>query len=347
MTETAPQTRNSSSRAEATRFSKAEASALRDFLRGLLRVLRANPLTFVGFILVLILSVLALLVVLVPVVTQLLLGHTILLTPFDPNELTTDYGQPPSTSHFFGTDNLGGDIFSRILTALPLDLAIGFGITGFALLVGGGLGLVAGFWDKPGTIGGVVSLVILRVTDVFLAFPSLVLALAIAASLGRGTGPAMLAVLVTWWPYYVRLTRGEVLAVKHQPYVMAARAAGVSEVRILFRHVLRNLLEPLLVYYTLDIGTVLVTFSTISFVGIGVPLSVPEWGSMVELYRRFLQTQPWTVLSAGGAIFVTVLAFSLFGDGLRDILDPRSRRALVQAAIPSTMMAKAAAAAEA
>jgi len=167
VTETAPQTRNSSSRAEATRFSKAEASALRDFLRGLLRVLRANPLTFVGFILVLILSVLALLVVLVPVVTQLLLGHTILLTPFDPNELTTDYGQPPSTSHFFGTDNLGGDIFSRILTALPLDLAIGFGITGFALLVGGGLGLVAGFWDKPGTIGGVVSLVILRVTDVF------------------------------------------------------------------------------------------------------------------------------------------------------------------------------------
>src|SRR5206468_7127116 len=249
--------------------------------------------------------------------------------------------------HLMGSDTSGRDIFSRLLVALPLDLAIGFAIAGFALFLGGGLGLVAGFWDKPGTIGGVVSLTIMRVTDVFLAFPSLVLALAIAASLGRGTGPAMLAVLVTWWPYYVRLTRGEVLAVKHQPYVMAARAAGVSEVRILFRHLLRNLLEPLLLYYPLDIGTVLVTFSTISFVGIGVPLSVPEWGSMVELYRRFLQTQPWTVLSAGGAIFVTVLAFSLFGDGLRDILDPRSRRALVQAAIPSTLMAKAAAAAEA
>src|SRR2546427_2894962 len=119
----------------------------------------------------------------------------------------------------------------------------------------------------------------------------------------------MVAVLVTWWPYYVRLTRGEVLAVKHQPYVMAARGAGVSEVRILFRHVLRNLLEPLLVYYTLDIGTVLVTFSTISFVGIGVPLSVPEWGSMVELYRRVPRTQPRTGLSAAAPSLVHAVTF--------------------------------------
>ena len=324
-----------------------EPSAWRELARGLIRVLRANPLTFVGFVLVLIISVVALLVVLVPFVSSVFLGHPVLLTPYDPNELTTDYGQPPSTKHFFGTDNLGQDVFSRILAALPLDLAIGFGITGFALLVGGGLGLVAGYWDKPGTIGGVFSVIILRVTDIFLAFPSLVLALAIAASLGRGTGPSMLAVLLTWWPYYVRLARGEVLAVKHQPYVMAARAGGVSEGRILIRHVLRNLIEPLLVYYTLDIGTVIVTFSTISFIGIGVPLGVPEWGNMVESYERFLLTLPWTVLSAGAAIFVTVLAFSLFGDGLRDILDPRSRRALVQAAVPTTLAAKGAVAAEA
>jgi peptide/nickel transport system permease protein len=325
----------------------AKPSALRDFLRGLLRVLRANPLTFIGFILVLIISVTAVLVVLVPAITQLVLGHTVLLTPYDPNAFTTDYSQSPSFKHFFGTDNLGGDVFSRILSALPLDLAIGFGITGFALLVGGGLGLVAGYWDTPRTLGGVVSVIILRVTDIFLAFPSLVLALAIAASLGRGTGPAMLAVMATWWPYYVRLARGEVLALKHQPYVVAARAAGVSKGRILIRHVLRNLVEPLLVYYTLDIGTVIVTFSTISFVGIGVPVTVPEWGSMVETYQALLLTHPWTVFSAGGAIFVTVLAFSLFGDGLRDILDPRSRRALVQAAVPSTLPGKAASAAEA
>ncbi len=327
--------------------SKPRSAVLREYLRGLYRVLRANPLTLIGFILVVIISVTATLVVVVPLVTQVALGHRVLFTPYDPNGLSTEYGQAPSGSHLLGTDNLGRDMFSRILAALPLDLAIGFGITGFALLVGCGLGLVAGYWDKPRTFGGVVSVVIMRVTDIFLAFPSLVLALAIAASLGRGTGSSMIAVLLTWWPYYVRLTRGEVLAIKHQPYVVAARAAGTSETRILFRHVLRNLIEPLLVYYTLDIGTVIVTFSTISFVGIGVPLDVPEWGSMVESYERFLLTLPWTVLSAGAAIFVTVLAFSLFGDGLRDILDPRSRRALVQAAVPSTLPGKAAVAAEA
>ena len=238
--------------------------------------------------------------------------------------------------HLMGSDTSGRDLFSRLLVALPLDLAIGFAIAGFALLLGGGLGLVAGFWDKPGTFGGVISLTIMRVTDVFLAFPSLVLALAIAATLGRGTGPSVLAVLLTWWPYYVRLTRGEVLAVKHQPYVTAAKAAGVSGGRILFRHVLRNILEPLIVYFTMDVGTVLVVFSTISFVGIGVPASVPEWGNMIEAYGDYLLLFPWMVIFPGLAIFVTVLAFSLLGDGLRDILDPRSRRALTQAAIPAT-----------
>src|SRR2546430_219050 len=327
--------------------SKTRATALRDLFRGLSGILRANPLTLIGFILVVMISVTATLVVLVPAVTEVVLGHPVLFTPYDPNGTSTAYGQAPSGSHWLGTDNLGRDMFSRILAAPPLDLAIGFGIAGFALLVGSGLGLVAGYWDNPRTFGGVVSVIIMRVTDIFLAFPSLVLALAIAASLGRGTVPSMLAVLLTWWPYYVRLTREEVLAIKHQPYVVAARAAGTSETRILFRHVLRNLIEPLLVYYTLDIGTVIVTFSTISFVGIGVPLDVPEWGTMVESYERFLLTLPWTVLSAGAAIFVTVLAFSLFGDGLRDILDPRSRRALVQAAIPSTLPAKAFVAAEA
>ena len=320
---------------------------MREKLAPFIRVLRANPLTLIGFMLVVLISVTALLVAAVPAVTQLVLGHAILLTPYDPNALSTDYSQGPSWKHLLGTDKVGIDIFSRVLAALPLDLAIGFGITGFSLLIGGGLGLVAGFWDRPRTIGGAISAIILRLTDVFLAFPSLVLALAIAASLGRGTGPSILAVLLTWWPYYVRLTRGEVLAVKHQPYVVAARAAGVSEVRILFRHVLRNLIEPLLVYYTLDVGTVIITFSTISFVGIGVPLEVPEWGTMVESYEALLLTHPWTVLAPGAAIFITVLAFSLFGDGLRDILDPRSRRTLVQAVAPSTLAGKAVAAAEA
>jgi peptide/nickel transport system permease protein len=310
-------------------------------IRGSWKVMRANPLTLIGFVLVVIISLLAFLVAVVPPISQAL-GHPIQMTPYDPNALLpcpvvgnkTFCAQPPSAEHWFGTDRSGRDVFSRVLAALPLDLAIGFLIAGFSLLVGGGLGLVAGFWDRPGTIGAVVSLVILRVTDVFLAFPSLVLALAIAATLGRGTIPCILAILLTWWPYYIRLARGEVLAVKHQPYVVAARAAGVTETRILFRHVFRNILEPLVVYFTMDVGTVLVVFSTISYIGIGVPPDVPEWGNMISAYGDSLLLFPWMVIFPGLAVFVTVLAFSLLGDGLRDILDPRSRRALTQASIP-------------
>src|SRR5439155_975872 len=241
--------------------------------RGLYRVLRANPLTFVGFLMVAFIAILALLIVALPFVTGLF-GPAVSILPHDPNELLpcaipTECATPPSAQYWFGTDNVGRDMFSRVLAALPLDLAIGFGVAGFALLVGTGLGLVAGFWDTPGTLGGALSIAIMRITDMFLAFPSLVLALAIAASLGRGTGPALIAIMITWWPFYVRLVRGEVLAVKHLPYVAAARAAGVSGIQILFRHVFRNILEPLVVYYTMDVDTVIVTFSTISFIGIG------------------------------------------------------------------------------
>jgi len=328
---------------------------LRSTSFNLVKVLRANPLTLIGFVVVLFISVTAFLVAVVPPVSQTLLGHPMSIAPYDPNALlpcpvignSTVCAQPPSAEHLFGTDRSGRDVFSRVLVALPLDLAIGFAVAGFSLLLGGGLGLVAGFWDRPWTIGGVVSLTIMRVTDVFLAFPSLVLALAIAATLGRGTIPCVLAILLTWWPYYVRLTRGEVLAVKHQPYIVAARSAGVSEGRILFRHVFRNILEPLVVYFTMDVGTVLVVFSTISFIGIGVPPEVPEWGNMVSAYGDYLLLFPWMVIFPGLAIFVTVLAFSLLGDGLRDILDPRSRRALTQAVVPATSIAMSSSRAEA
>jgi peptide/nickel transport system permease protein len=301
---------------------------------------------------VVVIVTLALLIAFLPTVSAGLLGHPVSILPYDPayypspcpgpvvNNVTV-CALPPSAQHFLGTDNLGRDMFSRVLAALPLDLAIGFSVTLFALLIGGSLGLVAGYWDRPGTIGGVFSVVILRLADVFLAFPSLVLALAIAATLGRDLLPSLLAILFTWWPYYVRLVRGEVLVVKQQPYIIAAKAAGVSDSRILLRHVIRNVLEPVLVYLTLDVGTVVVTFSTISFIGVGVKLGVLEWGNMVEGYQTYLTSFPWTVLSAGAAIFVTVLAFGLLGDGLRDILDPRSRRALAQTAVPSTLAAAA------
>lgn len=297
-------------------------------LRVFLRVLLANPLTFVGFLLVAGICLTALLVVVAP--------H--LLVPYGPTQETGVYNQAPSRAHLFGTDGTSLDIYSNVLLALPLDLGIGVLIAGASLVLGGALGLVAGYWNTPRTAGGAISVVILRVTDIFLSFPSLILALAISVSLGVGVWQTILAVFVTWWPYYVRLVRGEVLAVKHLPYVTAARAAGVTEGRIVLRHVLRNVLEPLVVYFTLDVGTVLVTFSTIGFVAKSIPYPgpTPEWGSMLSYYQSagFLTLYPWEVIAPGLAIFVTVLSFSLLGDGLRDILDPRTRRAFVRAAAP-------------
>ncbi len=286
------------------------------------RVLLANRLSFAGFVVVVAMGTIALLVWVDPS----------LLLRFSPTQITPDIGQPPSWTHPFGTDESGRDIFSNVLRALPLDLGLGIGIAGLSLIIGGGLGLVAGFWDRPGTVLGVVSVAVLRLTDIFLSFPSLILALAITASLGRGVPQIVLAIVATWWPYYVRLVRGEVLSVKHQQYVTAARAAGVTEVRILARHVLRNILDPLVVYFTLDIGTVLVTFSTIAFIATPLPYPgpQPEWGSMIQFYQDWLAQYPWTVLFPGLAVFVLVLAFSLLGDGLRDVLDPRSRRVFVR-----------------
>ncbi len=303
-------------------------------LRGFLRILRANILTLIGFVILVLIIVSAVVVALVPLLTQLVLGHPLSVLPYDPNAISLARLQAPSTAHWFGTDELGRDMFSRVFVALPLDLFIGLLITTFAIVVGGIIGLISGFWDKPRSWGGLSSAAILRVTDIFLAFPTLVLALAITASIGGGLTAVLIALMATWWPYYVRLVRGEVLVIKHQAYVTAARAAGVGEGRILLRHVLRNLIEPLVVYFTLDIGSVLVTFSTISFITQPLPQTIPEWGSMVEFYQSNLQAAPWTVLAPGAAIFIAVLAFSLFGDGMREILDPRTRRAYTEVQAP-------------
>jgi peptide/nickel transport system permease protein len=313
-----------------------------------LRTLAANPLTLAGFVLVVLLVVVAALLLVIPPITSFVLGHAYTLLPYGPNGIGTDTNVgptwwtwplkfPPNLAHLLGTDELGRDIFSRVLAALPLDLGIGMFITFLSVGIGGALGLVAGFWDE-GRVGRGVSTVILRVTDIFLAFPSLVLALALAAILGRNLNATLIALTATWWPYYVRIVRGEVLVIKHQGYISAARIAGVSEPRIVLRHVLRNLLEPLTVYATLDIGSVIVTFSTIAFVGIAVPPNIPEWGSMVAYYQgSFYPSYLWLVFAPGAAIFVTVLGFSLLGDGLRDVLDPRTRRAFAREAQSSTL----------
>ena len=290
-------------------------------------VLRANPLTLIGFILVALICGTGLLVWLVPILSGFV-GHPTTIIPYSIIVPSGTKFLPPSLAHPFGTDGAGRDVFSRVLAAVPVDLSIGLSITLFSLAVGGMLGLIAGFWDTPGTAGGLSSVIILRVTDIFLAFPSLVLALAIASALGRGFDQALFAIAATWWPFYVRLVRGEVLAVKGSAFIVAARSAGLSERRILTRHILRNIAEPLVVYYTLDVGSVLITFSTITFLGIGLPPGTAEWGSMISDYQADLAFDAWPTLFTGLAVFVTVLAFSLLGDGLRDVLDPRSRRAL-------------------
>jgi len=289
----------------------------------------ANPLTFAGFVLVVLIVLTAILVQFLPPITQAIFGHSYTILPYSLVGGVSTPFQPPSLAHPLGTDNLGVDMVSLVMAALPLDLSIGLSITAVALAIGTLLGLVAGYWDTPGTGKGWLSVVILRFTDIFLAFPSLILALAIAVTLGRGIWPTFIAITVTWWPYYVRVVRGEVLSIKHRPYVSAAKAAGLTDTRILFRHIVRNILEPLLVYYTLDVGTVIVTFSTISFIGIALPPTTPEWGSMIQQYQACCYPPYWwTVAAPGLAIFVTVLAFSLLGDGLRDLLDPRSRKVL-------------------
>ena len=294
-------------------------------------VMRANPLTLVGFILVALVTGVAALVELVPFVSGLA-GHTVYLTPYDPiGGFSTDRFAPPSGQHWLGTDQAGRDMFSRTLAALPVDLSIGFAISGFGLLLGGALGLVAGYWNTPWTIGGTVSALILRLTDIFLSIPSLLLALAIIEVAGRGYFQTIFALMITWWPYYVRLVRGEVLAIKQQPYITAARSAGVRDGSIILRHILRNLLDPLVVYYTMDVGTVIVVFSTVAFITGSFPPTIPEWGTMIQPYTDYFPSNPWPVGSISIAIIVTVLAFSLLGDGLRDILDPRSRRVLAQA----------------
>ena len=310
---------------------------MRERLADLWSILRANPLTLVGFVLVAALVAVAAIVVLVPAITGLA-GAPRAVTPYDPiYGFSTDRLQGPSSAHWLGTDEFGLDMFSRVLAALPIDLAIAFAIAGFGLVVGGSLGLVAGYWNAPWTVGGVISGFILRMTDIFLSIPSLLLALAIIEVAGRGIPQTILALMLTWWPYYVRLVRGEVQAIKQQPYITAARAAGVRDGTIVVRHVLRNLLEPVVVYFTMDVGTVIVVFSTVAFITGAFPPTVPEWGTMIQPYVEFLPTYPWPVLSISLAIIVTVLAFSLLGDGLRDILDPRSRRVLAQAgaAVPA------------
>lgn len=256
---------------------------------------------------------------LVLIVVVLLAGDRLL--PYDP--YVQNFAQAlkaPSLDHLFGTDDLGRDIFSRVVAGVPFDAQIAFIVVLVSLAFGGSVGAFAGY------LGGRVEDVMMRVTDIFLSFPALVLAMAVAIAIGPGLTNSMMALLVVWWPWYARIGRGEALSIKSSQYIEAAHAAGLSDFQVVVRHVLPNILMPLLVYATLDISNVILTGSILSFIGLGAQPPQPEWGRMVFDGQDYLASAWWMSVIPATAIFVVVLAFSLFGDGLRDAFDPRLRR---------------------
>jgi len=236
----------------------------------------------------------------------------------DPNIL--EKFKPPSMKHWLGTDYLGRDVLARILYGARVSLSMGFMVVIIAVLVGVPLGAVAGYF------GGWLDNVIMRITDMFLAFPSLLLAMAIAAALGPSFTNAMIAIALTWWPWYTRLVRAQVLSLRERFFIDASRSIGVSDLTIIRRHVIPNIMTPVLVQATMDIGSAILTGATISFIGLGVQPPTAEWGGMISDGRIYFIERPWFAGSAGMAIFLIVLAFNLIGDALRDAADPRTRR---------------------
>jgi peptide/nickel transport system permease protein len=224
---------------------------------------------------------------------------------------------PPSAHHLFGTDPVGRDMLSRVLYGARISLAIAAVVIGVSILVGLPLGVVAG------TIGGVADTVLMRITDIFLAFPALLLALALASVLTPSVTNATIAIAITWWPWYARLARGQAVSVAGRPFVSACRALGLSPFRTIVRHVLPNSLTPVIVQASADVGAVILTAAALSFLGLGAQDPTPEWGLMVNQGQAYFTTQWWLVTFPGAAILLTALAFNLLGDGLRDVLDPR------------------------
>lgn len=242
------------------------------------------------------------------------------LTPYSPTEIVmADRLLPPSPDHWMGTDRFGRDLMSRVVFGARTSLAVGFCVTALAVLIGTPIGLLSGYF------GGWVDAVLMRISDVFLAFPPLLLPIAITAALGPGLWNAMIALAVSLFPWYARITRGAVLRVRKELYVDAARTMGVGSVRIMVRHVTPNSLTPLIVQASMDFGYAILAAASLSFIGLGVRPPGIEWGLMAAAARAQFLDNWWTALAPGLAIFVTVLAVNLIGDGLRDILDPKQR----------------------
>lgn len=267
--------------------------------------LRRSPLTMAGVAVVIV------------VIFVALFGS--ILAPYPP--LIPNYSallSPPNHAHLFGTDQLGRDVFSRVLNGAKYSLIVAVSVLAIGGVVGTLVGLVAGY------AGGVLDEFLMRFTDIFLVFPALVLAIAMAATLGPGLVTTVIALSVVWWPWYARLVRGQVLSIRGLMYIEAARAAGVPMHRILRRHVLPAALTPIVVQLSMDVGNAILAASALSFIGLGAQPPTPEWGAMISDAQTYLREGWWTATFPGLAIAVTAMGFNLLGDGLRDFWDPRT-----------------------
>jgi len=271
------------------------------------RLVSRQPLLVIG-------GALALLIVVIAVAAPLLAPF-----PADAAAATHPFAvlRPPSAQHWFGTDQVGRDILSRVIYGARVSPLIAAAVLLISCAVGIPLGIAAGYF------GGWLDELIMRITDIFLAFPALLLALALASVLPASLTSLTIAISVTWWPWYTRLIRGQAAAVAGRPFVESCRALGISRRRIIFRHILPNAITPLLVQVSLDVGGVILTASALSFLGLGAQDPTPDWGLMVAEGQAYFTSDWWVVTFPGLAILATAFAFNLLGDGLRDLLDPR------------------------
>jgi peptide/nickel transport system permease protein len=247
-----------------------------------------------------------------------------LLTPYPDQGLGVpnleEKFSPPSVKHPLGTDVMGRDVLARVLFGGRSSLSIGILVVTIAMLLGVPLGAIAGYY------GGRVDNLIMRITDIFLAFPPLLLAIAIAAALGASYVNSMIAIAITWWPWYARLVRAQTLSLKERHFIEAARGIGVSNFTIILPHILPNVMTPVLVQATMDIGSAILTGAMISFIGLGIRPPAADWGEMISSGRIYFIQRPWFAGAAGAAIFLVALSFNLLGDAFRDAADPRTRR---------------------
>ncbi|MEC5320614.1 D,D-dipeptide ABC transporter permease [Brenneria populi subsp. brevivirga] len=268
-------------------------------------LLRSSPLTLIGGVIMLIMLS--------------LMVFSPWLTPMDPNAIDlAGRLQPPSAQHWFGTDEVGRDLFSRVLVGSRQSVAAGLAVVLFSGVIGSLLGCFSGI------LGGWADALIMRAMDIMLSIPSLVLTMALAAALGPSLFNAMLAIAIVRVPFYVRLSRGQTLVVRQLAYVQAARIFGAARWHLISWHVLRNALPPLIVQASLDIGTAILMAATLGFIGLGAQQPTAEWGAMVANGRNYVLDQWWYCTFPGLAILITAVGFNLFGDGLRDLLDPKS-----------------------